>query len=102
MGRDAHDGAGAHVHYAASKGAIDSFTFGLAQEVGAEGIRVCAVSPGTIDTEIQPEGRVEVIGPTIPMKRVGQPDEVASAIVWLLSDDAGYVSGTVLGVSGWR
>ena len=95
-------GAGAHVHYAASKGAIDSFTFGLAQEVGAEGIRVCAVSPGTIDTEIQPEGRVEVIGPTIPMKRVGQPDEVASAIVWLLSDDAGYVSGTVLGVSGGR
>lgn len=95
-------GAGAHVHYAASKGAIDSFTFGLAQEVGAEGVRVCAVSPGTIDTEIQPEGRVDTIGPTIPMKRVGQPDEVASAIVWLLSDDAGYVSGTVLGVSGGR
>ena len=95
-------GAGAHVHYAASKGAIDSFTFGLAQEVGAEGVRVCAVSPGTIDTEIQPEGRVEAIGPTIPMKRVGSACEVANAIVWLLSKEAGYVSGTILGVSGGR
>lgn len=95
-------GAGAHVHYAASKGAIDSFTFGLAQEVGSYGIRVCAVSPGTIDTEIQPEGRVEAIAPTIPFGRVGEPQEVADAIVWLLSDDAGYISGTILGVSGGR
>tara|TARA_B100001123_G_scaffold231464_1_gene260066 strand:- start:833 stop:1567 length:735 start_codon:yes stop_codon:yes gene_type:complete len=95
-------GAGAHVHYAASKGAVDSFTFGLSQEVGAEGVRVCAVSPGTIDTEIQPEGRIETIAPTIPFKRVGEAREVANAIVWLLSDEAEYVSGTVLGVSGGR
>ncbi len=95
-------GAGASVHYGASKAAINTFTFGLAQEVAAEGVRVCAVSPGVIDTEIQPEGRVEAISPTLPMKRVGQPGEVANAIVWLLSDDASYVSGTVLNVSGAR
>ena len=95
-------GAGASVHYGASKAAINTFTLGLAQEVAAEGVRVCAVSPGVIDTEIQPEGRVEAISPTLPMKRVGQPGEVANAIVWLLSDDASYVSGTVLNVSGAR
>lgn len=95
-------GAGASVHYGASKAAINSFTFGLAQEVAAEGIRVCAVSPGVIDTEIQPEGRVEAVGPTLPMQRVGRPGEVANAIVWLLSDAAGYVSGSVLNVSGAR
>lgn len=95
-------GAGASVHYGASKAAINTFTFGLAQEVADEGVRVCAVSPGVIDTEIQPEGRVEAISPTLPMKRVGQPGEVANAIVWLLSDDASYVSGTVLNVSGAR
>lgn len=95
-------GAGASVHYGASKAAINTFTLGLAQEVAAEGVRVCAVSPGVIDTEIQPEGRVDAISPTLPMKRVGQPGEVANAIVWLLSDDASYVSGTVLNVSGAR
>jgi NAD(P)-dependent dehydrogenase (short-subunit alcohol dehydrogenase family) len=95
-------GAGASVHYGASKGAINSFTFGLAQEIAAEGVRVCAVSPGVIDTEIQPEGRVDAVGPTLPMERVGKPDEVANAIVWLLSDEASYVSGTVLDVSGAR
>ena len=95
-------GAGASVHYGASKAAVNAFTFGLAQEVADEGIRVCAVSPGVIDTEIQPEGRVEAISPTLPMKRVGQPDEVANAIVWMLSDEAAYVSGTVLNVSGAR
>lgn len=95
-------GAGASVHYGASKGAINSFTFGLAQEVAAEGIRVCAVSPGVIDTEIQPEGRVEAVGPALPMERVGKPEEVANAIVWLLSDEASYVSGSVLNVSGAR
>ena len=95
-------GAGASVHYGASKGAINSFTFGLAQEVAAEGVRVCAVSPGVIDTEIQPAGRVDAVGPTLPMERVGKPDEVANAIVWLLSDEASYVSGTVLDVSGAR
>lgn len=95
-------GAGASVHYGASKGAINSFTFGLAQEVAGEGVRVVAVSPGVIDTEIQPEGRVEAVSASLPMKRVGQPQEVANAIVWLLSDEASYVSGTVLNVSGAR
>ena len=92
----------ASVHYGASKGAINSFTFGLAQEVAAEGVRVCAVSPGVIDTEIQPAGRVEAVGPALPMQRVGRPEEVANAVVWLLSDEASYVSGTVLDVSGAR
>jgi NAD(P)-dependent dehydrogenase (short-subunit alcohol dehydrogenase family) len=95
-------GAGETVPYATSKGAIDSLTFGLAQEVAAEGIRVNAVSPGVIDTEIQPPGRVERLGPLLPMKRVGQPQEVAEAILWLLSDQASYVSGAVLNVSGAR
>ena len=95
-------GAGASVHYGASKGAINSFTFGLAQEVAAEGIRVNAVSPSVIDTEIQPPGRVEAVGPSLPMGRVGQPDEVARAVLWLLSEEASYVSGAVLNVSGAR
>ena len=93
---------GQTVPYAASKGAVDSLTFGLAQEVAAEGIRVNAVSPGVIDTEIQPPGRVEQIGPLLPMKRVGRPEEVAEAILFLLSDEASYISGTVLDVSGGR
>ena len=94
--------AGYGVPYAASKGAIDSLTWGVSQEVAGEGIRVNAVSPGVIDTEIQPEGRVESVGPTLPMRRAGQPEEVARAILWLLSDDASYVSGANLNVSGAR
>ena len=93
---------GESVPYAASKGAIDSLTFGLAQEVAGEGIRVTAVSPGVIDTEIQPPGRVERVGPNLPMKRAGRAEEVAAAIVYLLSEDASYISGTVLNVSGGR
>jgi NAD(P)-dependent dehydrogenase (short-subunit alcohol dehydrogenase family) len=93
---------GEGVPYAASKGAVDSLTFGLAQEVAGEGIRVNAVSPGVIDTEIQPAGRVERIGPNLPMKRAGKAPEVATAILYLLSDEASYVSGTVLNVSGGR
>jgi NAD(P)-dependent dehydrogenase (short-subunit alcohol dehydrogenase family) len=93
---------GTGVHYAATKGAIDSFTIGLAQEVASEGIRVNAVSPGVIDTEIQPAGRVEKISPLLPMKRAGQADEVAAAVMWLLADEASYVAGAVLGVSGAR
>ena len=93
---------GVNVPYAASKGAIDSFNWGLAQEVAAEGIRVNSVSPGVIDTEIQPAGRVEQVGPNLPMKRVGQAEEVANAILFLLSDDSSYVAGTKINVSGAR
>jgi NAD(P)-dependent dehydrogenase (short-subunit alcohol dehydrogenase family) len=93
---------GEGVPYAASKGAIESLTFGLAQELAGEGIRVNAVSPGVIDTEIQPPGRVQRIGPNLPMKRAGKAEEVAAAILYLLSDDASYVSGSVLNVSGGR
>jgi len=95
-------GAGETVPYAASKGAIDSLTFGLAQELAGEGIRVNAVRPGVIDTEIQPEGRVARIGSSLPMKRAGQADEVAAAILYLLSDAASYVAGAILDVSGGR
>jgi NAD(P)-dependent dehydrogenase (short-subunit alcohol dehydrogenase family) len=93
---------GGGVHYAASKGAIDSFNWGLAQEVAGEGIRVNAVRPGVIDTEIQPPGRVEKMAPLIPMQRAGQAHEVAAAILWLLSDEASYCAGANLDVSGAR
>ncbi len=95
-------GAGVNVPYAASKGAIDSLNWGMAQEVAAEGIRVNAVSPGVIDTEIQPEGRVEAVGPNLPMKRVGQAEEVANAILFLLSEESSYIAGTKVNVSGAR
>lgn len=95
-------GGGEFVIYAASKGAIDSMTVGLAREVAAEGIRVNAVAPGLIDTDIQPPGRVERIGPSVPIGRAGKAEEVAESIVFLLSDAAAYVSGTILRVSGAR
>ena len=99
-------GAGQYVDYAASKGAIDVFTLGLAREVAAEGIRVNAVRPGIIDTEIhasigQPD-RVAQIRDQLPMKREGTAREVAQAIAWLLSDEASYTNGTVLNVTGGR
>ena len=93
-------GAGSSVHYGASKAAINTFTIGLAQEVAAEGVRVCAVSPGVIDTEMQPEGRIETIAPTLP-ETSWQAREVANVIVWLLSE-ASYVSGTIISISGAR
>ncbi len=99
-------GAGASVDYAASKGAIDSFTVGLAQELAAEGIRVNAVRPGLIDTDIQRmEGdpdRLQRLVPQVPMGRAGTAEEVARAILWLLSEDAGYCTGSIISVSGGR
>ncbi len=97
---------GLYVDYAASKGAIDTFTIGLAREVAEEGIRVNAVRPGIIDTEIHASGgfpdRVAQLRNQIPMKREGTAEEVAEAIAWLASDKASYVTGTFLGVSGGR
>jgi NAD(P)-dependent dehydrogenase (short-subunit alcohol dehydrogenase family) len=98
---------GEYVWYAASKGGVDSLTFGLAKEVAEEGIRVNAVVPGMVETEIHERstgdaGRVDRIKPNIPMKRIGQPDEIARAILFLLGDDSSYVTGTTLRVSGGR
>jgi len=95
-----------YVHYAASKAAVDTLVLGLAKEVGREGIRVNAVAPGLIDTEIHARGghpeRVAQIAPTVPMGRIGAPDEVTAAVLWLLSPAASYVTGAVLDVSGGR
>lgn len=95
-----------YIDYAASKGAIDSMTIGLAKEVAAEGIRVNAVRPGLINTEIHASGgepgRVARLASGIPMQRGGEAIEVARSILWLLSDDASYVNGTLLDVTGGR
>ena len=95
-----------YVDYAASKGAIDSFTIGLGHEVAGEGIRVAAIRPGLIDTEIHASGgepdRAHRLSHMVPMKRVGTSDEIANAIVWLMSDDASYVTSAILDVSGGR
>ena len=97
---------GEYIDYAASKGALDTMTLGLAREVAAEGIRVNAVRPGFIHTEIHAQGgepgRLERLAPTVPMRRGGQPEEVARAILWLLSDKASYITGTLLDVAGGR
>jgi NAD(P)-dependent dehydrogenase (short-subunit alcohol dehydrogenase family) len=99
-------GAGEWVHYAATKGAIDTFTIGLAREVAEEGIRVNAVSPGHIATELHSAAgdpdRMERLSPTIPMKRAGTALEVAEGIVWLLSPAASYVTGAILPIGGGR
>jgi NAD(P)-dependent dehydrogenase (short-subunit alcohol dehydrogenase family) len=95
-------GAGEYVFYAAAKGGIDALTNGLAREVVKEGIRVNAIRPGPTDTEIHEPGRLERITPLLPMGRPGRPDEIAEAILFLLSDAASYVSGAVLNVSGAR
>lgn len=98
--------ANTYVDYAASKGAIDTFTRGLADEVAAEGIRVTGVRPGLIDTEIHGSGgdpdRAHRLSVNVPMRRVGTADEIANAIVWLMSDEASYVTGSILDVSGGR
>ena len=97
---------GLYVDYAASKGAIDTFTVGLAREVSTEGIRVNAIRPGLIDTDIHASGgepdRAHRLAHIVPMKRVGTADEIANAVVWLMSDEASYVTGTIFDVSGGR
>ena len=97
---------GEYVDYAATKGAIDTFTVGLASEVAGEGIRVNAVRPGFIYTAMHAKGgepgRVDRVKTMVPMRRGGQPEEVAAAILWLLSEEASYVTGTILDVSGGR
>ena len=97
---------GQYVDYASAKGAIDSFTLGLAREVAAEGIRVNAVRPGIIDTDIHASGgipdRVAQLAPGVPMQRAGSADEVAQAIVWLLSEASSYTTGATIDVTGGR
>ncbi|MBK1660070.1 SDR family oxidoreductase [Paracraurococcus ruber] len=99
-------GAGEWVHYAASKGAVDTLTIGLAKEAAAQGVRVNAVNPGLIETELHaaagmPDRLSRLVG-SIPMARGGQPEEAAEAVLWLLSDAASYVTGALLPVSGGR
>ena len=97
---------GQYVDYAAAKAAIDTFTLGVAREVAAEGVRVNAVRPGIIDTEIHASGgqpdRAQRLAPQVPMQRAGTADEVAQAVVWLLSDHASYATGSVMDVTGGR
>ncbi|HZV92478.1 MAG TPA: SDR family oxidoreductase, partial [Caldimonas sp.] len=99
-------GAGQYVDYAAAKGAIDTFTVGLAREVAGEGIRVNAVRPGIIETDIHASGgapdRVRQMAPQLPMQRAGTAEEVAEAIVWLLSDGSSYSTGSFVDVTGGR
>jgi NAD(P)-dependent dehydrogenase (short-subunit alcohol dehydrogenase family) len=101
-----HGSAGEYIDYAASKAAIDTFTLGLAKEVAAEGIRVNAVRPGIIATDIHGSGgdpdRAERMGPSLPLRRAGAPEEVARAILWLASNEASYCTGSILDVSGGR
>jgi NAD(P)-dependent dehydrogenase (short-subunit alcohol dehydrogenase family) len=94
--------AGEYVWYAASKGAVDSMTIGLSRELAADRIRVNAVAPGIIATDIHPPGRLERLAPLTPVGRAGTPDEIAESVLFLLSDASSYTTGTVLRVSGGR
>ena len=91
------------MHYAASKAAVDAITIGLAKELGPDGIRVNAVAPGVVWTEIHadPE-RPAKLAPQIPLGRAGQPEEIAGAVAWLLSEEASYTSGAILRIAGGR
>lgn len=97
---------GEYFQYAAAKAGVDALTVGLAQEVASDGVRVVGVAPGIIETTIHADagepGRVERVGPLVPLGRAGQADEVAAAVAWLLSDEASYVTGTTLRVAGGR
>ena len=97
---------GQYVDYAAAKGAVDVFTLGLAKEVAAEGIRVNAVRPGLIETEIHASGgqpdRAKQLAHQVPMQRTGSAEEVAAAIVWLLSEESSYTTGSIIEVTGGR
>lgn len=95
-----------YIDYAATKGAIDTFTLGLAKEIVGDGIRVNAVRPGIINTDMHAKGgepgRIARIAPSVPMQRAGEPEEIANAILWLASAEASFVTGTVMDVSGGR
>ena len=94
--------AGEYVWYAASKGAVDSMTIGLSRELAADKIRINAVAPGIIATDIHPPGRLERLAPLTPVGRAGTPEEIAESVLFLLSDASSYTTGTVLRVSGGR
>jgi NAD(P)-dependent dehydrogenase (short-subunit alcohol dehydrogenase family) len=97
---------GEYVQYAAAKAGVDTLTLGLAQEVAGDGIRVVGVAPGLVDTGIHADAgepsRPDRIAPTIPLKRAGEPEEIADAVAWLMSDAASYITGTTLRVTGGR
>ena len=99
-------GAGELIHYAMTKGAINSLTYGMAKELGKYGIRVNAVAPGLIDTEIHAKAgdasRVDRLMPSVPLGRVGGAEEVAQTVIWLLSEKSSYISGSIVPVSGGR
>ena len=97
---------GEYVQYAAAKAGVDALTLGLAQEVAGDGIRVVGVAPGIVETTIHADagepGRVERVGPLVPLGRAGQVEEVAAAVAWLMSEEASYITGTTLRVAGGR
>ena len=97
---------GEYVQYAAAKAGVDALTLGLAQEVAGDGIRVVGVAPGIVETTIHADagepGRVERVGPLVPLGRAGHVEEVAAAVAWLMSEEASYITGTTLRVAGGR